>query len=1209
MKLRAIFHFEFGYQLRRYSTWLFFTALTATAFLFVRGNFLADAMYADFYLNSPFVIAAVTVFVSLFWTLAAGAVAGEAAARDVNTGMHPLMYAAPVSKAAYLGGRFLAAFALNALSMLAVPVGVVLVIYSPGVASEVIGPFRPAAYLTAYFYIALPTAFIGTAIQFAWATLGRRALASYLGSMVLFFVAYSGMAILGLFLERQDLALLLDVFAHVFITSDLILGWTPIEKSTRLIELRGALLASRLLWVGIASVALALTYTRFRFVHHTTGSWWSRCTRRDAAHAPTPASSASLRIPVPAFQRTFGFATHLRQTITITWTSFWTIAWRRAGFIVLAVMAFFVILLMPQNMKNMGTPLLPRTDYLLTLLTAPLGAFMTPWVVIPMLIVIYAGELVWREREAGTSEMTNAAPTPEWALFLGKFFGLGLFLATWMVVLTIAGVLVQLRMDYHAFEVGLYLRVLFGLQLPEYLLFAVLAFAVHVLMDQKYTAHLLALLLYASILFSFQLGVSHNLLVYGSHVGWSFSDMRGFGASLAPWAWFKIYWAAWALWLAVVARLFWVRGLTGNLRTRLKLARLRFTRATRCTAAVAAGLGLTVGGFIFYNTNILNEYVTAADARERRAEYERRYARFKDVPQPALTASKLLVEIYPETHAVEIRGTYNLVNHQAVAIDSVHLAIARGVYIVNMSFDRASTLAIADDDLGHRTHALKEPLRPGEPLQLNFEVHHVSRGFDNNGANTTVMSNGTFFESGDLQPTIGYQSRRELIKPGERRTHGLPARPVIPAVDDGAAAADVTGEAHEDMAADWRIAFEAVVGTDEGQIAVAPGTLRRTWNSGDRRYFHYVSDVPLGHDHRFFSASYAMREEQWQEVTIRILHHPTHTANVDRMLRSARASLEYYSEQFGPYPFGQLTLVENAGNKIGAHAEPAIIDYSQGFARFDPSDDPNSLDLPFAVMAHETAHQWWGAQLAYARREGVGLLTESAAWYSAMGVVERTYGREQVRRLLRFFRQPHPIPPIRQSVPLLRAADPYAAYRKGPFVLFAMSEYMGKERVNGAFRRLLEKHLSGSIPLPTSLDLYRELKAATPDSLQSLLHDFFEANTFWDLKTERPTALKTETGTWQVTIPVHARKVVVDPAGVETEVPMEQWVQIGVFAPTGEGADFGEQLYLQMHRIRTGEQTITVTVPREPSDAGIDPYHLLIDMERFDNVEEVRIES
>lgn len=79
--------------------------------------------------------------------------------------------------------------------------------------------------------------------------------------------------------------------------------------------------------------------------------------------------------------------------------------------------------------------------------------------------------------------------------------------------------------------------------------------------------------------------------------------------------------------------------------------------------------------------------------------------------------------------------------------------------------------------------------------------------------------------------------------------------------------------------------------------------------------------------------------------------------------------------------------------------------------------------------------------------------------------------------------------------------------------------------------------------------------------------------------------------------------------GVATEVPMDQWVPIGVFAPPEQGAEFAETLYLRRHRIRSGEQTITVTVPREPSDAGIDPYLLLIDLERFDHVEEVEIES
>ena len=52
--------------------------------------------------TSPFVIAVMTVLGSLMGLLMAGAVAGDAAARDVQTRMDPLIYTAPVSKAEYL---------------------------------------------------------------------------------------------------------------------------------------------------------------------------------------------------------------------------------------------------------------------------------------------------------------------------------------------------------------------------------------------------------------------------------------------------------------------------------------------------------------------------------------------------------------------------------------------------------------------------------------------------------------------------------------------------------------------------------------------------------------------------------------------------------------------------------------------------------------------------------------------------------------------------------------------------------------------------------------------------------------------------------------------------------------------------------------------------------------------------------------------------
>jgi hypothetical protein len=229
------------------------------------------------------------------------------------------------------------------------------------------------------------------------------------------------------------------------------------------------------------------------------------------------------------------------------------------------------------------------------------------------------------------------------------------------------------------------------------------------------------------------------------------------------------------------------------------------------------------------------------------------------------------------------------------------------------------------------------------------------------------------------------------------------------------------------------------------------------------------------------------------------------------------------------------------------------------------------------------------------------LLSESLATYSAMLVGHDTLGEEHLRRYLYFVRWEYTIPRSPAMPPLLRAVDGFLNYRKGPLALYALGEYIGQDRVRDALRSLLEKH--GPRPgQVTSLDLYRELQAVTPEPSRWLLHDLFEKNTFWDLETDAARAGQSAAGTWQVTLDVDARKRVIDEAGVETVLPMDDWVEIGVFA--GD-----ERVYLEKHRIQSGKQTISVTVPSRPTRAGIDPRLLLIDWATEDNVGQVRVKD
>ena len=144
-----------------------------------------------------------------------------------------------------------------------------------------------------------------------------------------------------------------------------------------------------------------------------------------------------------------------------------------------------------------------------------------------------------------------------------------------------------------------------------------------------------------------------------------------------------------------------------------------------------------------------------------------------------------------------------------------------------------------------------------------------------------------------------------------------------------------------------------------------------------------------------------------------------------------------------------------------------------------------------------------------------------------------------------------------------------------------LTEHLGDERLNGALRGFLDRHRGGAPPYATARDLLSDLRAATPDSLRYLLTDLFETITLWDVETRRAAVARTGDGRYAVTLDVVARKVRADSVGRETEIPMNDLVEIGVFAP-GTGGGPGAPLYLQRHRIRSGRQTITVTVPRQP---------------------------
>ena len=498
MKWLEVVRFELAHQLRRRSTWVLF-GLFLLPLIGVTTDDLVDAHRREILFNAPLFIAEGGVTMGLVAMLILAAVAGHAATRDVRTRLEPLMHAAPVGRAAYLGGRFLGTFMVAAMLLAAGTLARILVpLAHPELAAEVVGPFRPEAYLQAYVLLLLPNAFVVTALLFSMATLVRHTLGSWIGVALVFGGAQFSHSYFGDFLGRWDLAQTfdpsglsaLDVMART---------WTPVELNNRMIGWEGVLLWNRALWLAIAGAVLLLAYRRFDFGGNAGAvRWWQRGPLRptrsvrsargdavDGDPAAPPADAAVARnapVAVPRAPRAFGAAGRVRQTLSITRDSLRelvpTWSWPVAPAL---VWAQFALTLEALSSRGAGTPVLPTTDLVLQTLIPGAGDAPPPVILaVVMLPILLAGELVWRERDANLAALADAAPVPDGVRFVGKLLGLWLVIVALHALLMLAGVLAQAWLGWYDVDLGLYVRML-GLKLVVPMVFTLFALSVHVL--------------------------------------------------------------------------------------------------------------------------------------------------------------------------------------------------------------------------------------------------------------------------------------------------------------------------------------------------------------------------------------------------------------------------------------------------------------------------------------------------------------------------------------------------------------------------------------------------------------------------------------------------------------------------------------------------------------------------------------------------------
>jgi ABC-2 type transport system permease protein len=228
--------------------------------------------------------------------------------------------------------------------------------------------------------------------------------------------------------------------------------------------------------------------------------------------------------------------------------------------------------------------------------------------------------------------------------------------------------------------------------------------------------------------------------------------------------------------------------------------------------------------------------------------------------------------------------------------------------------------------------------------------------------------------------------------------------------------------------------------------------------------------------------------------------------------------------------------------------------------------------------------------------------------------MEHEYGRDAMRKFLKYemdnYLRSRGTERLKER-PLLtvEANQGYVHYRKGSVVLYYLKEMIGEEAVNRALRKLIHQYAYATTPYPTAYALVDALKEETPPDLQYLIKDLFEDITIFSNRTLNATAQKRADGKYDVTIKVEAQKFKADPKGNETEVPVNDYIDIGAFARPAKGRRYGDTLYRQRVHITEKDSSYTFVTDSLPDKAGIDPFALLIDRVPDDNTKTVSLEK
>jgi aminopeptidase N len=276
-------------------------------------------------------------------------------------------------------------------------------------------------------------------------------------------------------------------------------------------------------------------------------------------------------------------------------------------------------------------------------------------------------------------------------------------------------------------------------------------------------------------------------------------------------------------------------------------------------------------------------------------------------------------------------------------------------------------------------------------------------------------------------------------------------------------------------------------------VAVANGAVVERWEDGGDVVYLFEETAPLPtYLFSFAAGRFQVEEAERDGRMMRLFHRETDAESVARnraaifdLHATALAWLEEYTGI--PYPFGPFDFVAIPSFQYNGMEHPGAILYRASSLFLDESATRNQELGRASLIAHETAHMWFGDLVTMPWFDDVWM-KEVFANFMAARIVHPSFPDldHELRFLLAHYPAAYAVDrtpganPIRQELENLDdAGSLYGAiiYQKAPIVMRQLERLTGAEAFRTAVRRYLSDHAFGNA---SWTDLVAALDEVTP---------------------------------------------------------------------------------------------------------------------------------